>query len=422
MGFFYDKNTPLETYIFQSGGVFPYLCFSTLFMKILMLCEFYSPELAYQENFLMKYFTKKGHEVILITSLYEDVNDYINNVAITSNDIECFEDYGAKGYRIPLKYNFLGKIKKFKNIRPILDEFKPDMVFLNDFMPNIDEIAAYKLEHPEMKILMDYHSDYTNSGKNWLSINILHKIIRKQLYSDPYRHMISRYFPVTPGSADFLHQLYDIPRSEMTLLPLGADIDRIEKVREKGDYKKIRKDLNIPEDHIVIFTGGKLEPKKNTHLLTKAFRMLKRKDVHLLVVGKASAENRDYEEEIFYPVKEMQNVHRMGWADTERLYSCMLASDFAVFPSSQSILWLEAIGCGLPVINGDVGGQSLSYINKYNVVQELSKNEINAENFALKIQELISNPDELAKRKRASIDTIKEFLDWNHLIDKVILS
>lgn len=44
-------------------------------MKILMLCEFYN-EIWNQENLLVKYYRKHGHEVTVITSTYESVFDY----------------------------------------------------------------------------------------------------------------------------------------------------------------------------------------------------------------------------------------------------------------------------------------------------------------------------------------------------------
>ena len=48
-------------------------------MKILMLCELYIENLEYQENLLVKYYRKHGHEVTVITSTYDNVFDYYNN-------------------------------------------------------------------------------------------------------------------------------------------------------------------------------------------------------------------------------------------------------------------------------------------------------------------------------------------------------
>ena len=73
-------------------------------------------------------------------------------------------------------------LKKYTNISKIVEEFQPDLLYIHDIMPNMFEMIDYKKRNPHVKMIMDYHADYTNSANNWLSLNILHKIIRKKIF------------------------------------------------------------------------------------------------------------------------------------------------------------------------------------------------------------------------------------------------
>ena len=149
-------------------------------MKILMLCEFYNETLEYQENLLVKYYCKHGHDVTVITSTFESVFDYYNNQHNNNLPSKIYYDRGAKIIKLPFKFNFFGKLKKYISIKNIVEEEKPDLLYIHDIMPNMMEMLDYKKRNPHVKMIMDYHADYSNSANNWLSLNVLHKIIRKK--------------------------------------------------------------------------------------------------------------------------------------------------------------------------------------------------------------------------------------------------
>ena len=115
-----------------------------------------------------------------------------------------------------------------------------------------------------------------------------------------------------------------------------------------------------------------------------------------------------------------KNIHFLGWQNNKTVYEYLSASDLAVFPASQSIMWLQAIGSGLPIIVGDTGGQSLDYINEFGAIIELKNEDINAENIAESIKKIIFDYDLHLAMKKAANKTTNKFLDWNHLIDKTL--
>ena len=384
-----------------------------------MLCELYIENLEYQENLLVKYYRKYGHEVTVITSTYDNVFDYYNDKHDNSTPAKSYEDYGAKIIKLPFKFNILGKIKRYTDITKIVEDFQPDLLYVHDIMPNMFEMLAYKKRNPHVKMIMDYHCDYSNSANNWLSLNVLHKIIRKYRYMDPIKKHISRFYPIVPGSTKFLNEVYGIPLDDMEVLPLGADVDLVAEIKQNNKRKELRENLNIPQDHKVIFSGGKFTPAKKTDLLLEAFLEINRPDLHLIIVGDADEKNLLYKNKLVDLSSNNPNIHWVGWQNNRGVYEHLVASDLAVFPASQSIVWQQALAAHLPLIVGDVGEQSLHYLNEFKAIIELEKNEITVENIKNAILET-STDENLAEGKLRAAKTSAKYLDWNHLINKTL--
>lgn len=383
-----------------------------------MLCEFYNETLEYQENLLVKYYRKHGHEVTVITSTYESVFDYYNNKHDNTTPKKVFYDHGAKIIKLPFQFNYLGKIKKYTSIKEIVEEEMPDLLYVHDIMPNMMEMLDYKKRNPHVKMIMDYHADYSNSANGWLSLNILHKVVRKKFYMDKIRPHISKFFPIVPGSTKFLHEVYGIPLDEMEVLPLGADVDLVEEIKKGGKRAEIRNNLGIEDDDIVIFTGGKFTPAKKTDLLLEAFNKIDHPKLHLLIIGDADEQNQEYKKKLLNLSNGNKRIHYIGWLKNRGVYEHLAAADLAVFPASQSIVWQQALATGLPLIVGDTGDQSVEYLNEYNAITELKKNDITSAHIQKSIEKIILNDDTLAEMKVAAEKTRDKYLDWNHLIEK----
>ena len=390
-------------------------------MKIIMLCDFYKEGLEYQENLLTKYYVKHGHNVTVITSTFESVFDYYAGKHDNSIPEKDFQHNGARIIKLRFAYNFGNKIKKFTSIFGILESIRPDLIYIHDIMPNMLEGVKYIKRNPDCKMIMDYHADYSNSGKNWLSLKILHGFIRKRFFLDRSRKYISKIFPIVPTGFTFLNEIYGISVEEMELLPLGADVDLAEVVKANQDGLLIRKKFNIPDDAFVIFTGGKLSPRKQTHLLIEALNSIKSKtDIYLIIVGDSSEENQSYKKRYRSLAAKNKNIYFLGWLNNEQIYKCMDASDISVFPASQSIMWQQAISMGLPLICGDTGGQSISYLNKYNNIIILEKEDITSKKIQEEILKLKNDSKKISIMKNGAEKITKEMLNWNILIQKTL--
>lgn len=388
-------------------------------MKIVMLCDFYNETLEYQENLLVKYYRKQGHEVTVIASTFESVFDYYNDRHDNSVPSRTYYDRGAKIIKLPYRYNILNRLRAYTRIDKILEREKPDLIYVHDIMPNFPEAIRYVKSHTDCRMIMDYHADYSNSGKNWISRKILHGVLRKWLL-DRARPHLRGIFANTPAAIAFLHELYDVPLKDIELFPLGADLDRCAEVKAQHEGLSLRRELGIAESDIIIFTGGKLEPWKRVELLIEAVLHLPSLPLQLVIVGDSGETYGAYRENLVELSQGRPNIRFTGWLSQSEIYRHLDMSDIAVFPASQSILWQQAIAMALPLIVGDIGNQDLSYLNLKNNIVILSKNEIRSDRLAEEIQRLASDTALRRAMSTGAAHVAAECLNWDKLVQRTL--
>lgn len=391
-------------------------------MKIVILSPVYVEGLEYQENLLVKYYARHGHEVHMITSTNTSIFDYIADRHDKSARACTYQRDGATVHRLEYALNILHRIEVFAGVRPILERVKPDFIFVRDILPNITDCVRYVKRNPDCTMILDYHADYSNSGKNWLSLKILHGVIRKW-YLDKARPYLARIFPVTPGSEKFLREVYSVPAREMEILPLGADMDLLHQARAADARVALRAALNIPPQDVVIVTGGKLIPPKRTELLIDAFRGLPGQErLHLVIVGQAPKDLPDYYQRLLDAAGGQGNIHFTGWLTPLQIYEHLVMADLAVFPASQSILWQQAIAAGLPLVIGDIAGgdQDVSYLSPYGNVLVLDQNRPMQETLPKALADLVADAPRRQAMADGAVRAAAELLDWDVLVEKTL--
>lgn len=366
-------------------------------MKVLHCClaAFYIDDFGYQENILPLMHQLQGHNVSILASTETYNQTKLGYIKPSS----YFTKEGIPVTRIPyikwLPHAVSKKLRIYNGVRKALQSFAPDIIFIHDSQfISIKEIAKYARNHRQLKIFVDGHTDFINSGKSWLSKNILHKIIYKWCAQkiNPYT---KRFYGVLPIRVDFYHDVYGIPKNKIELLPLGADLTKIDFNNAAEIREKVRKELNIMPGDFVIVSGGKLDRRKNIHLLMQAVNELPYLDCKLIIFGKPDTE---MEAEINH-LAASSKIKSLGWIASEKAYDYLMAADVAVFPGTHSVLWEQAVGVGLPCIfkkwegiqHVDVGGNCL-------FLGTGETNEINE-----KIRLLYENRDLLANMKQVAV-------------------
>lgn len=318
-------------------------------MKILHCClaNFYIDNYGYQENILPKMHKLQGHEVSILAS----TETYLNNKELGYVEPKCYlNENGIVVNRIRyvtyLPHFLVKKLRIYKGITKIINEFNPDVIFLHDLQfLSIVDIVKYMRVNKNVKLYIDGHTDFINSGRNLISKYLLHKLIYKWCAKkvEPY---VKVFYGVLPLRNKFMHEIYDIPLNKIKLLPLGADDTQFDLTKRNSITNNIRKQFNFGIDDFILISGGKIDKRKNIHLLIEAIQRVNKKEIKLLLFGAP-------DNEMEYELKELLKfnfVNNLGWLETSKIYDYLLLADLGVFPGTHSVLWEQAVGVGLPCI------------------------------------------------------------------------
>lgn len=299
----------------------------------------------YQDNLLPKYQVKNGHDVTMITSkwiwseegkkVYFDKTNYYN------------ED-GVKMIRLEMKgkANFDKKIKSFYNLYETVESTDPDILFIHgvSFKDNT-VLARFLKKHASVIAYADNHVDYSNSATNWLSENILHKVIWKY-YAQKLVPYVKYFYGVLPARVVFLRDVYRIPKEKCKLLIMGADDELVEKSIIDKARDTVRKQYGIKEDDFLIITGGKIDQwKPQTLLLMKAINQIDNNRLKLIVFGSLADELK-----VEFNNLLSERVTYIGWIESRKSYDLFSSANLVVFPGRHSVFWEQVAGQGIPMI------------------------------------------------------------------------
>ena len=385
-------------------------------MKILMICDFFNRNQLYQENLLAKYYQKFGHEVSIIASKHESIGDYYKQKSVKNIEPSTCTLDDLKIIRLNYAYNIYNRIRFLDGIYEKLIIESPDIIYVHGLTLCLFPCVRYKKKNTNTKIIFDIHADYSNSGTNWISLNILHRLIYGFVLRTQLK-FIDNLFAVTPRGQEFVKEVYKISSDKLKFLPLGADTDEINVIQSTNSRTVIKKKLGISPNSFIIFTGGKLVATKRTELVIEAVINLNVSHVHLLVIG--NDQDISYYEGLRRASKNCKNIHFLGWLNPKDIYKFLYASDIAVFPNSPSVLWQQAIASGLPLIIGDVFGNA-EYLNKFNNAYILREDSHSSEEIKNLINNLLNNKRTLINMKAGAVKTTKETLSYNIIAHKSI--
>lgn len=193
-------------------------------MRILHLCLacFYIDGYNYQENILPRINHEDGHDVRILAS----TETYVDNLHLGYVEPrEYVTEYGVPIKRLP--YVKVGthfstiKFRKYPHVYEEIAAFAPDVILSHDLgYWSVLDVIRYKKDHPEVKLYADTHTAYENSGTNWLSLHVLHRMFYRPLIQKglPY---LEKYWYVGVGEKKFSRGVYNVPESLMECYPLG---------------------------------------------------------------------------------------------------------------------------------------------------------------------------------------------------------
>ena len=317
-------------------------------MKILHLClaSFYIDGYGYQENVLPRINKEDGHDVRILAST-ETFIDNLNRGYVEPREYET--EYGVSIKRLP--YRTIGnhlttiKIRAYPHLYEEIEAFSPDVMMSHGLTYwSVLDVIRYKKNHPNVKFYADTHADANNSATNWISRNVLHRVFYKYLVQKAVPHL-ETYFYLSQEAKVFLIQNYGVPESIMEFYPLGGIIPDAEVYRQARICR--REELNVREDELLLVHSGKLDEKKRTADLLRAFAAAPELNAKLIILGSIPDEQKELLNEL---ISADNRVAYLGWKSADNLREYLCACDLYCQPGSQSATMQNAVCCGCPVL------------------------------------------------------------------------
>lgn len=308
------------------------------------LACFYTEGMTYQDNLLSEQNARDGHEVLYISNAAK----FVDGIVVETG-YEDKMDGGVHLVRLPYERFFnrfaTGKLRRVKGLYKQLEDFAPDVILSHGLQYwSVLDVIRYKKDHPEVKLYADTHADYYTTGTNWLSRKVLHGIFYRHLAQKalPY---LEKYFYTKVECQQFSVELYGMPEDRMEFYPLGGTV--LPEAEYQALRAKRRAELGVEEGTPLLIHAGKLEPKKRTDALLRAFAAVPELDARLAVIGSIPEEHKA---ELTRLIEADSRVLYLGWKSGEELGEYLCACDLYCQPGKVSAIMQNAVCRNCPLL------------------------------------------------------------------------
>jgi len=349
-----------------------------------------------------------GHSVMIIASTETFIdNDKLGYLSPGSYETEYGVPIKRLPYRRIISHFLSSKLRSYLGLVSELETFTPDVIFYHGCGGlAILDVVRYKKRHPQVNLFMDSHEDLNNSGRNWVSKNIQHKLIHGPLTRYAYPHL-EKLLYISEEARMFLLDIYKVPTEKLEFYPLGGFvIDGEERAKRR---LRARTELGVCTHDILLCHSGKMDRLKRTQDILHAMANVKANNLRLILVGSLPEDTKD---EILSGMEEDSRVAYLGWKSADELLDCLCACDLYLQPGSQSATMISAICCGAPVML--YPHKSYLPMLKGNVwyvdtVDDMSK----------VFSEVVENPRILHEKGIASYDLAHGVFDYRNLASRI---
>jgi glycosyltransferase involved in cell wall biosynthesis len=160
---------------------------------------------------------------------------------------------------------------------------------------------------------------------------------------------------VSESEAGFAEVLLQIPRERRCTIHNGVDLERF-RPSTPAERRAARRELDLPEDRLIVGSLARLSSQKDPHTLYRAFAaaLERAPTLHLLHLG--TGPNPDYAQELLTPALRRHVTRIPFLSDTLPFYRAIDGLIMTSHYEGLSLVVLEAMACGLPLLLTNVGG------------------------------------------------------------------
>lgn len=368
------------------------------------LGAFFTEGMTYQDNYLSHQNALDGHQVLYVSN----AEKYENGITVPTGYQDIVLPDGVRLVRLPyvrvINRFISSKVRKVRGLYRLLEDFAPDVILAHDLTYwSVLDVIRYKKDHPQVTLYADFHAMNDNSGTNWLSLHVLHRIFYRYLVQKalPY---VKKYLYVASECKDFSMENYHVPESLMELYPLGGtlpDDDTYVEVRARR-----RTELGVSESDRLYLHSGKLDALKRTDELLKAFSSVDDPHAVMAIIGKIPEDRKN----ALQPLIEADpRIRYLGWKSGDELQEYLCAADLYCQPGTQSSTMENAVcnRCPVMVYPYPYYAQDINYGNLILVKTQDDMEQAFAQ--------LKADPARLKVMSAASLRCAEELLDYRKL-------
>lgn len=385
-------------------------------MRVLIINKFLH-HVGGSETYIFKvgdWLKSNGHEVQYFGMEHEDrcvgnaVNAYTSNMDFHAN---------SKIHLISNSLKTIYSLESRKQIRKVLDDFKPDVCHINNFnyqlTPSI--LLEIKAWNKNCKIIYTAH-DYQLICPNHMCMNpntrqncercidgkFINCLKGKCVHGSMAKSLIG-YLEASYWNRRKVYKNFDwmiccsnFLKSKMDNNPLFAERTvAMHNFIDKVEWKETRK-----KSYVLYF--GRFSVEKGISTLIQAARELQ--DVQFVFAGTGPLKNE---------IKEIANIKNVGFQTGEALEKLIREARFSIYPSE----WyencpfsvMESQMYGTPVLGANIGGiPELIQVGKTGELFESG----NKEELKIKIKKMLAKADEYSKNcQMIEFDTVDEYCE-----------
>lgn len=371
-------------------------------MKILIVTDLYLPHVGGILRHLQRIapeFVKNGNKVAFL----------VPSVKFSPGvkEMHKIKYYSVNSFPLPT-YPDLHIVYPFQKnlISKYFSDFKPDIVHIHSNLI----LAHETLSVCKAKGIPVVATNHYMSENLWPKLTLIPKPVRDYFDKQMWKGLINffnKFSAVTTptfwgakylSNKGFKGKVYAISN--------GMDFSDFNS-KGKIDRKYFADKYGLPSSGKILLYVGRIDKEKNIEQIIKAMKLLKdQKDIYLVLVGKGTEQK--YLLNLSKQLGLNNRVIITGFVDNKDLPGIYKYADIFVISSTaelQSLVTLEAMASGLPVIAADAGA-----------LPELVKSGVNGflfdyhsyQDLAIKIKRILSNQDLKKKMGNESINIAKK--------------
>lgn len=384
-------------------------------MKICLVSNLYPPNVLGGAEVSVKKVSeelvKKGHEVTVITTHFNEKNiENINGVKIyqiNPLNIYAVYDHPNKPFLLKPLWHMIDLWNPYDEhiIKNILKKEKPDIVHIHNFKGlSISSFSSAKSLN--IPIVFTAH-DYSLVCMRANLLNSSGKICKNpaalcRIYNQVQKHLAKNKVDLLISPSQFVinklksNGLFKDAKSKK--IPLGIELKSNEKFEK--DYSQTN----------IIYVGN-LGEHKGVHILLKAFKKIKNRNIRLDIVGKGLCSEK---------LKTMsENDNRIKFHDFlegKELIEMYELANLTVVPSiwydNSPMVIYESFSCRTPVIGSKIGGIPELIEDGFNgyLFEAGNVNELQQ-----LLENLIDSPETLKKLEQGTYESVQRFTMDKHI-------